>query len=93
MMSRVMTGLAAALVLLGAAAVSGGAIAGGAPSAYEACDSQLHLYQQAQAGQASVAAGVARQFYEQCLKDHRYDGGEKRPPQHEHDCRRAGACS
>jgi hypothetical protein len=86
-MSRITGWALAGGLVLSVAAMSGPAAqAGGAPSGYQDCAYQQQVYQQALAGQAQVSASVARQSYEQCMKDHRYDGGEKRPPRHEHEC-------
>jgi hypothetical protein len=78
--------LAVGLALSAAAMSATAALAGGAPSGYQDCAGEQQLYQQALAGRTTVSAGLARLSYEQCMKDHRYDGGEKRPPRHEHEC-------
>jgi hypothetical protein len=83
----------AALAMTTLAVGAGAAFAGGAPSGYEACATERQLLQQAQSGQATVSAGAAREYLEQCMKDHRYDGGEKRPMRDEHECRRSSSCS
>jgi hypothetical protein len=85
----------AGLIVLAAAGAGTTAFAGGAPSGYEACAGERQLFQQALAGQTTITAGVAKTNYEQCMKDHRYDGGDSRPPRFDHDreCRKIGSCS
>ncbi len=86
------TKLAIAAAAAAAMLAATGAAFAGAPSGYLACAGEKQLYEQAKDGQTTVKVGVARTFYEQCLKDHRYDGGETHPFRREHECSNSKSC-